>query len=48
MKLGIRLQSAGLPIPNTVSILKEVGLERSRKSTSKLRWPDQDSDFKQN
>jgi putative transposase len=32
MKLGIQLQLAGLSLSNTVSILEEVGVERSRKA----------------
>jgi len=32
MKLGIQLQLAGLSLSNTVSILEEVGVARSRKA----------------
>ena len=32
MKLGIQLQLAGLSLSNTVSILGELGVERSRKA----------------
>ncbi len=32
MKLGIQLQLAGLSLSNTVSILEEWGVERSRKA----------------
>ncbi len=32
MKLGIQLQLAGLSLSNTVSILEEVGVERSHKA----------------
>ena len=32
MKLGIQLQLAGLSLSNTVSVLEELGVERSRKA----------------
>ena len=32
MKLGIQLQLAGLSLSNTVSVLEEMGVERSRKA----------------
>ena len=32
MKLGIQLQLAGLSLSNTVSILEELGVERSRRA----------------
>ena len=32
MKLGIQLQLVGLSLSNTVSILEELGVERSRKA----------------
>jgi len=36
MKLGIQLQLAGLSLSNTVSVLEEVGVERSRKAIHEL------------
>jgi len=32
MKLGIQLQLAGLSLSNTISVLEEMGVERSRKA----------------
>jgi putative transposase len=32
MELGIQLELAGLPLSNTVSVLEELGVERSRKA----------------